>query len=427
MHNKNKVGFSPLKVVIIVLLAIIIAISIAVNAVFLKSNTTHDMFGKTLFLMETDEMMPEITKNTMIIAEKDKLTSLQKGDVALYNYINTENKTISALSRIHDIVIKTDGIYYNIKSDATEGTETITVSEKDIIAKGSLSSKELGVTVATLKSTLGIALFLILPSIILILLIITSSINARKLKDGGLDDYDMPVMLERMPKKKKRVSTPLFETDDDINSSEDFLEKKNSISENFSQKRVNRNSPYQNIDAQQRRAKTDEAQKKVLFEVSDDDAVEGAKRKVNERLKDAEEFEPQSDFYEYKQRNAKAMTSSKRNATDERVKFVSQANNNSNTNTSNNVDEKANAIKLALQKRTFDDAGETDSTYMDNSPKPTQPVQAVEKKAPKATSKMDDVKNRYLNQSKKNTSTSTGSATFEDLMKVLESEKKKLD
>ena len=74
MHNKNKVGFSPLKVVIIVLLALIIAISIAVNAVFLKSNTTHDMFGKTLFLMETDEMMPEITKNTMIIAEKDKLT-----------------------------------------------------------------------------------------------------------------------------------------------------------------------------------------------------------------------------------------------------------------------------------------------------------------------------------------------------------------
>lgn len=427
MYNKNKVGFSPLKVVIIVLLAIIIAISIAVNVVFLKSNTTHDMFGKTLFLMETDEMMPEITKNTMIIAEKDKLASLQKGDVALYRYINTENETISNVARVHDIVSETDGTYYHLASDSVADGGTIAVLEKDIIAKGSLSSKEFGFTVATIKSTLGIALFLILPSIILILLVITSSVNARRLKHGGLEDYDIPVMLERMPKKKKQVSTPLFEADDDINSSEDFLEKKNSISENFSQKRVSKKSPYQNMDTLQKKAKTDEAQKKVLFDVTDDDAVEGAKRKVNERLKDAEKLNPQSDFSEYKQRNAKAMNSFERNSTDESVKFVSQANNNSNTNTSNNVDEKANAIKLALQKRTFDDAGETDSTYVDNSPKPTQPVQTVAKKAPTATSKMDDVKNRYLNQSKKNTSTSTGSATFEDLMKVLESEKKKLD
>ncbi len=427
MHNKNKVGFSPLKVVIIVLLAIIIAISIAVNVVFLKSYTTHDMFGKTLFLMETDEMMPEVTKNTMIIAEKDNVASLQKGDVVLYRYINTENETIFNVSRIHDIVSETDGTYYHVKSDATEGTETITVSEKDIIAKGSLSSKELGVTVAMLKSTFGIALFLILPSIILILLVITSSINARKLKHGGLEDYDIPVMLERMPKKNKKVNTPLFEADEDINSSEDFLAKKNSISENFSQKRVSKNSPYQSMDIQQKKAKTDEVQKKVLLNVSDDDVVEGAKRNVNERLEKAEKLKPQSDFSEYKQRNAKAMNSFERNVTDESVKIISQANNNSNINTSNNVDEKANAIKLALQKRTFDDAGETDSTYVDNSPKPTQPVQAVEKKAPTATSKMDDVKNKYLNQSKKNTSTSTGSATFEDLMKVLESEKKKLD
>lgn len=424
MYKSGRVGFSPLKVVIIVLLSIIIAISIIVNIIFLKSNTPHDMFGKTLFLMETDDMEPEIIKNTMIIADRDGVLGLESGEVVMYNFIDAENKTITAISRIHDIVSEVDGTYYYLKIDNAEHEETDKVLEKDILAKCSLTSKEFGIIVSTLKNTVGIVLFLILPSVILILLVIASSINARKLRDGHFDDYDLPVMLERMPKKKKRVDSPLFEADDDINSSEDFLAKKNSISENFSQKRINQKPTYQNVD----KTTSDLSQKKVLFDVNNNEDVKMAKEKTNERLKKAEFLNPQDDFSEYKHRDTNKMKPSRKSNPDEGIKFVSQVNtdNVSDISARSNVDEKASAIKLALQKTTFDDASETDTTYIKNTTMPNRPKQATEKKIV-AKSKMDDIKNRYINQTKKDISSSKGSATFEDLMKVIESEKKKLD
>ena len=69
------------------------------------------MFGKTLLLIETDEMMPEIAKNTIIIADKDETTNLEKGNVIMYNYTDAENKTKTAVSRIYDIVSEADGTY----------------------------------------------------------------------------------------------------------------------------------------------------------------------------------------------------------------------------------------------------------------------------------------------------------------------------
>ena len=202
MYNNERSVFSPLKIVIIVLLSIIIAISITINLLFLKSHTPRNMFGKTLLLIETDEMMPEIAKNTIIIADKDETTNLEKGNVIMYNYTDAENKTKTAVSRIYDIVSEADGTYYHLKVDNTKYEGTVEVLEKDILAKCNFSSKEFGFIVSSLKSTVGIALFLILPSIILIIIIITSSINARKQRNGLFDDYDIPVMLEECLKKK---------------------------------------------------------------------------------------------------------------------------------------------------------------------------------------------------------------------------------
>lgn len=425
MYNNERSVFSPLKIVIIVLLSIIIAISITVNLLFLKSHTPRNMFGKTLLLIETDEMMPEIAKNTIIIADKDETTNLEKGNVIMYNYTDAENKTKTAVSRIYDIVSEADGTYYHLKVDNTKYEGTVEVLEKDILAKCNFSSKEFGFIVSSLKSTVGIALFLILPSIILIIIIITSSINARKQRNGLFDDYDIPVMLERMPKKRKQVSTPLFEANDDINSSEDFLAKKESISENFSQKRVSKKTGPHNMDTELKKAKTDEVKKKVLFDINDDEDVEVAKRKATERLQRAEQFNPQGDFSEYRRRNAEAMKAAEKAASDNKVKVTQvNINNTPDAPAKNNIDEKATAIKLALQKRAYDDAGATETIPTES--KAAEPKQTVAKKANSST-KMDDIKNRYINQTNKNTSSSKSSATFEDLMRVLENEKKKLD
>ena len=90
------------------------------------------MFGKTLFLMETDDMEPEIIKNTMIIADRDGVLGLESGEVVMYNFIDAENKTITAISRIHDIISEVDGTYYYLKIDNAEHEETDKVVEKDI-------------------------------------------------------------------------------------------------------------------------------------------------------------------------------------------------------------------------------------------------------------------------------------------------------
>lgn len=179
------------------------------------------------------------------------------------------------------------------------------------------------------------------------------------------------------------------------------------------------------MDTELKKAKTDEVKKKVLFDIDDDEDVEVAKRKATERLQRAEQFNPQGDFSEYRRRNAEAMKAAEKAASDNKVKVTQvNINNTPDAPAKNNIDEKATAIKLALQKRAYDDAGATETIPTES--KAAEPKQTVAKKANSST-KMDDIKNRYINQTNKNTSSSKSSATFEDLMRVLENEKKKLD
>lgn len=229
-----------------------IVVSIIVNIAF-SGGKTPKLFGKYIYMVsEKDNMGGNVTVGSALVAPDAKDLTLTKGDIVLC-YPADAPDTLKLLS-IYDIVTSEDGTERYITADATNigSEESITKDSVAALCTGYMESFELGSFINFASSIKGIIALLVIPCVLLMIFLIAkiaSSKGDEDDEDFGFYEYDEEEMKkDRSESKKKsheKTAAPLFEPSQEIQPSGELERKKMSIAENFSQKKVNPDSPYQ--------------------------------------------------------------------------------------------------------------------------------------------------------------------------------------
>lgn len=250
---EKKKRFSVLKFVLIVLCILLIVVSIIVNIGF-SGGKTPKLFGRYFYIVkEADNMGDNVTKGACLISPDAKDAAIAKGDIVLCYPANDPN-TLKVLS-IYDVVTAEDGSTKYITADATNVGSEDSISKENIaaICTGHTESAELGALIRFASSIKGIICLLVLPCVLLVIFLIAKLASSKG--DDDFDDefdfyeYDEKEKQRAISESKKNLhdksANPLFEPSQEIQPSNEFERKKMSIAENFSQKKVNPDSPYQ--------------------------------------------------------------------------------------------------------------------------------------------------------------------------------------
>lgn len=247
---ENKKRFSILKFVIIFICVILIVLSIIVNIAF-SGGKTPKIFGNYIYIVkESDNMGGNVTNGAALIAPDAKDISVAKGDIVLA-YPAAEPDKLHVVS-IYDIVIAEDGTERFTTADAANVGSSESIPKESIaaICTGHTESKELGGLIRFASSIKGILLLLVLPCVLLVIFLIVKLASSKDDEDEfGFYEYDenekQKDLSEARRTSHEKTGHPLFEPSQEIQPSNELERKKMSIAENFSQKKVNPDSPYQ--------------------------------------------------------------------------------------------------------------------------------------------------------------------------------------
>ena len=237
MAKKRKLGISVFVVILTILMLAVIIFTAMVNFKFSSSAKSGTLFGKHIYIMENNDMAPELSKWSAVISDSGDIQVLTEGSVILFK----QNKNFDSVMRISEVVHNTDSTVYKVSSDA-EPDKTIEIDKSAVIAKCNKESQNLGKILNFLKSTKGLIAGLLLPCLILLTVIIVKIVSVRKSSDELEDnyeneeeDFDDEDDDEEDSLLRKRIN-PLFIPDGSINQGEEFEKKKSSIAKNFAQK-----------------------------------------------------------------------------------------------------------------------------------------------------------------------------------------------
>ena len=248
---ENKKRFSILKCVIIVLCLILIIVSITVNIMF-SGGKTPKVFGNYIYVVKaSDNMGGNVTEGAALIAPDAKDLSIAKGDIVLA-YPAADPEKLHVLS-IYDIVTAEDGSERFTTADASNVGSSESIPKESIAAlcTGHTESKELGWFIRFTSSIKGILLLLVLPCVLLVIMLIIKIASGKDDEDDdfGFYEYDEAEKQRELSESRRnshdKAGNPLFEPSQEIQPSSELERKKMSIAENFSQKKVNPDSPYQ--------------------------------------------------------------------------------------------------------------------------------------------------------------------------------------
>ena len=243
--------FSILKFVLIALSIILIVLSIIINIAF-SGGKTPKLFGRYVYVVkETDNMGDSVTEGAALLAADAKNADISKGDIVLC-YPANDPENLKVLS-IYDIVSSEDGTQKFITADASRIGSEESITKDKIIAKCTGYGQSLGIGsfVKFASSIKGILALLVLPCVLLVIFFIAKIASTKGDDDDefGFYEYDEKEK-ERAASENRRnlhdkSANPLFEPSQEIQPSNELERKKMSIAENFSQKKVNPDSPYQ--------------------------------------------------------------------------------------------------------------------------------------------------------------------------------------
>lgn len=255
--EKNK-NFSVLKVFVTIVCIVSVIISLLVNIAF-ANDRVPCLFGRYIYVVDKDANLgtdpqtnkPRIKTGTALIAKDASEVTLAQGDIVLC-YPNETPDTLTLRSINAVITAEGEEDKYTT-ADATHEDNTGTITKDKIIAicTGYPSSYELGRFISFATGLKGIGLLLVLPCVILVVMLIvriaTSKDSPDELDDEnfGFYNYEEEQPDPNAVRSHAKPQTPLFEPSQDIQPSNDLERKKMSIAENFSQKHVNPDSPYQ--------------------------------------------------------------------------------------------------------------------------------------------------------------------------------------
>ena len=179
----NKRRVSPLGVLLVILMLLLSAVTLAVNYFFRDGNAPT--FGKYSFCYYTaDEIPTVIPSGSMVIAEK--ADAITKDSIVLYRTtLNTYRIAKTALTDpAAGLIPEKPLIYLTVETVPAP----VQVTKSDILGVCRFKSPELGVVIGFLTSTVGVLIGLILPCLVL-LLYITAAVVAAK-EEAALEDDD---------------------------------------------------------------------------------------------------------------------------------------------------------------------------------------------------------------------------------------------
>ena len=243
--------FSILKFVLIALSIILIVLSIFINIAF-SGGKTPKLFGRYVYVVkETDNMGDSVTKGAALLAADAKDETISKGDIVLC-YPADAPDTLKVLS-IFDIVSAEDGTQKYVTADAAKVGSEESITKDKILAKCTGYNQSLGIGsfINFASGIKGILALLVLPCVLLVIFFIAkiASVKGDDDDEFGFYEYDEKEKERAVSEGRRNLheknANPLFEPSQEIQPSNELERKKMSIAENFSQKKVNPDSPYQ--------------------------------------------------------------------------------------------------------------------------------------------------------------------------------------
>lgn len=243
----KKKRFSVLKCFISIICVLFIAVSVGVNFIY-SQNKVPAFMGRYFYIVNERDTngINDITQGAVIIAKEASNISIAQKDLVLcYPAGDPDNLRLCG---IFNVVQGEDGtekyqVYYDGHED---NTDLITKDKIKAICTGYPESAELGSFITFTRSIAGIVAELIIPCIILLVFFISKVASKNEEDDEEIPDFK-PQPQKNVPKKKnvQSATAPLFEPSHESQASDELERKKMSIAENFSQKKVNPDSPYQ--------------------------------------------------------------------------------------------------------------------------------------------------------------------------------------
>ena len=243
---KKKKRSSVFVGLLVFVLLVLIACTVSVNLIF-SGDRVPRIAGYYLYLQETDDMEPSIPEKSLVAAEATVISELHEGNKVLC-YLS--DGTL-ALRNIYKIEETEDGTINYYPGTAKEQGTDLVIPRSNIFAVCIWASPELYWYITFATSVNGLMAFLVAPCVLLIVMLL---IHIARNSSRDMDDEEFTFEEETQPKKsKKTIETPLYDPENAV-TPDTLEEKKSSISENFATKPVNENSPYQK--AVQEREKT---------------------------------------------------------------------------------------------------------------------------------------------------------------------------
>lgn len=244
---QKKKRFSILKLLIVIICIASIIVSLAINILF-SGNNVPSIFGRVIYVVdENNPMEGDITTGSALIAMDSADISVIAGDIVIC--YPADNPESLCLRSINYVVEAEDGTskYFTRDSFHEDQTDSITKDKIVAVCTGYPESYELGRFITFAMSMNGILILLVATSVILVIFIIAAIVNSHSAKDeeSEIELYDYDDDEEDGKKKKRRKDAPLFEPNPEISDNPELERKKMSIADNFSQKQVNPDSPYQ--------------------------------------------------------------------------------------------------------------------------------------------------------------------------------------
>lgn len=243
--TKAKKAKSVFGVLFVILLLLLIAVTVTSNVIF-SGDSVPMVGGYYLYMNDSAEMEPDIPQNTLVFSKAAPAASssvtIGQGSKVLC-YLPDGNLAPRSIMDISNDSNGEMAYYPGVPSDTSY---SLSIPRSHIIGLCTWASPELFSFVKFSTSVPGLMAFLVVPCIILIVLLLVKIARSSKEEideDDFFFDEEEIEAVSRKPAKSKKA--PLFDPEN-TPAADEFLEKKkNSISENFSTKPVNENSPYQ--------------------------------------------------------------------------------------------------------------------------------------------------------------------------------------
>lgn len=262
MAQKKKKLVSSLAVFMMIICVLCIAAGLTSNLMFGGRNASPTVMGYQVYLNRTADMEPLVTRNAAVFVQAQH--EYAKENVVLYTN-SAGDKTIGRISLISADTEGQDArvIYY---LNNASGTETAEIEKNSIIGLCRFENTAIGSALLVMTGTWGILLLIALPCVILLIYVISRFVAANAEDDEDEEEHSHPSR-----NGKRKPQSPLFNADSAKRADEDFAERKASLAEHFHQqgaeagkkkkhKSDSRQKPADPEASRQRRAKNEAAE-----------------------------------------------------------------------------------------------------------------------------------------------------------------------